>query len=174
MTRKQAILLTSLLATAYDVPAWTEDRIKLFANDIADLDYRAAQEAVEVYRRTRRERPQPSDIRDLVATATLDLPRPEEAWGRLHAAVQSNDSSDLPDAIMEALRFTGRSWDDLRVLQYDQYPWLKRDFLAAYHEVCDGWHTHQQVGQIALPTRDEARQLLADVAAFSDGLMRKH
>ena len=165
MTRKQSVQLASLLATLYDVPAWTEDRIKLFANDIVDLDYDAAKESVEVYRRTRSQRPQPSDIRELVATEALELLGPEEAWGELHAAIQRCHEipTDFPPAITEALRFSGRSWVDLRTVQFDEYKWLKRDFIAAYREVTEGWQTRHQVGQLALPTRDEATQLLTEM-----------
>lgn len=149
---------------AYDVPAWEPERLQLFAADLVDLDYEAAAKAVTTYRRTRRERPQPCDIRALVTAATLQIPRPEHAWGILHDAIQRCDQApELHPAIVRALRLTGRTWRDCRVLSYDQYPWLKRDFCAAYREVADGWQSRHQVDGVPLPTNAEAKQILSDV-----------
>ena len=149
------------------MPAWESEKLRLFAADIQDLDYARATRAVEVYRRTRRERPQPCDIRALVTESTLQLLGPEQAWGILHEAIQRCDQEPvLHPAIVRALRYTGRSWQALRVLPFDQYAWLRRDFLAAYREVTDGWQTRHQVDGTLLPTRTEAKQILGDLQAY--------
>lgn len=131
---------------------------------IADLDYSAAQIAVQHYVATHRERPQPADIRELVVNAALALPGPEEAWAEVLAAIASNHFSHA--AIEEAIRLTGRSPEDRAYLQYDQYPWFRRQFLSCYQEVTAKMRT---IGacqtQPLLPSREEARTLLNDIHA---------
>lgn len=166
MTKVEATKITSWLATLYDVPAWTDERMRAFRDAIMDLEYAAAQRAAERYVKTQTKRPQPSDIRELVVRDVLALPGPEEAWGELHEKLQRH--SEFPEfsheAIPEALRLTGRSWKDCRYLQYAQYPWLKRDFQNAYNELADRLQSGGQIEPNRIG-RDEARRLLDQIHA---------
>ena len=163
MTKLEATKLTAVLAELYDQPGWTEERIKLFAEAIIDLEYVVAQRAVTTWMQTRSQRPQPADIRKLVAEATLDLPEPEEAYGLVHARFASHGPTDLPQAILDAVALTGRSWEDLAYLDESQYPWFRRDFLNAYREVRARVVSGAQQQPAALPDRHEARQLLDEI-----------
>lgn len=172
MTSTEARKITAMLASLYDVPAWTEDRLRGFASAIQDLDYEATGEAAQQYVKLRRERPQPADLRRLVVETDEGMPGPETAWGELHACLQTQ--AKLPtfshDAIGEALRLTGRDWQELRLLQYDQYPWLRRDFLGAYREVSEQIRGQRQasVGGVLPISREEAAQIVHGVEAHRD------
>jgi len=166
MTDTEARKLTAHLAVLFDVPAWTKERLLAFSDAIRDLDHAAATRAVERYMRTHHERPQPSDLRTLVAQEGCGLLGPESAWGELHAAIQSHaEQPTLHVAITDALRLTGRTWQALRLLQFDQYQWLRRDFLSAYREVSERELLTTQTSVGALPpTRAEAHAVLTDLA----------
>jgi hypothetical protein len=168
MTPAEARKITAMLATLYDVPAWTAERLKVFAQDIQDLDYAAAQAAAAQWRKTRRERPQPSDLRALVADTQLAMPSPEEAYGYLYDAIHVPRRRDhLHPAILEAVHRLGHDWDTLGVLQYEQYPWLRRDFLATYRDLRDTCRAGAQAtGQLPLlPSRRDAQKALTAVHA---------
>jgi hypothetical protein len=171
MTEAEARKITAYLAALYDVPAWTPERLRAFRDAIGDLEYGAAQAAAQRYMRTAPRRPQPSDLRALVTQARLQLPGPEEAWGELHAAMQQcrEQPGFSHAAIGQALRLTGRTWEQLRFLQFDQYPWLRRDFLAAYGEVRERVSIETAAQRAALPDPAQARALLHAVAAAHEG-----
>lgn len=166
MTKTEAARLVATLAELYDQPAWTEGRLRLFTEAIVDLDYDHALRAVETWMQTKAQRPQPADIRHMVAEAAVDLPDPEEAYGMV-VAYQEHPSTapPVPAAVRHAVQLTGRIWDDIPYMQYDQYPWFRRDFLSAYREVRTRHVTAAQQG-LPPPTgrseleRDEARGLL--------------
>lgn len=86
MTAHEAAKITAALASLYDVPAWTAERLDLFAAAIEDLDYAAAMRAAQVWMATRSERPQPADIREstrveLEAAGQIPSLLPaDEAW----------------------------------------------------------------------------------------------
>jgi hypothetical protein len=165
MTESEARKITAYLATVYDVPAWTDERLRAFREAIADLDYAATQAAARRYVCTEARRPQPSDIRTLVVAARLQLPGAQAAWGELAAAIAAHatEPAFTHPALTRALRLTGRTWEHLRYLQFNQYAWLRRDFLAAYAEEAQAALTTAAVPPAALPDRAAARQILEAV-----------
>src|SRR5262245_22241371 len=94
MTNEEAIEIVMLLATEHDVPAWSRDRVKLYAELIRDLDAEPARAVVIELLRTREDRaaPHPATIRRLVAERRARelacgwLPV-DEAWAEVQKAL---------------------------------------------------------------------------------------
>lgn len=167
MTQVESMKLTAMLASLYDVPAWTAERLEIFAAAIADLGYPDARTAVQTWMATRRERPQPSDIRALVSERAIDAPGVEEAWGLVAEAIRQccySPPADLPPLCIEAMRRTGRAWRDLPMLPYDQYPWLQRDFQRAYRELVEQRTARHAAGCAAID-HATAVEMLGDATA---------
>lgn len=167
MTKTEAAQLLILLVSAYPTPGWPEDTITLYIDMILDLDASVAREQVRRWIATESERPTIADLRRVVAEHGLDLPGPEEAYGMVRDVMGSHGNCDLPAAVREAVRLTGRTWEDLAYLQFDDYPWFRRDFLSAYREVRSRTLSDTQSRQGALPDRAEARALLDAIAKGS-------
>lgn len=83
MKRSEAMAIAGMLAAYYDTPAWTEERIRLFAELIVDLDADMARAAAIDWMRKSHaaQRPHAADIRRLIAKAQAGSAlEPEDAW----------------------------------------------------------------------------------------------
>ncbi len=165
MTRPEAFKLVMRLASGFPKTPLHEATIETYQDCLMDLDHDRAAGAVEALLRTAVFLPAIAEIR---AAVVGNIAGPETAWGELHAAIQQHATQPTFSSplVAEALRLTGRSWADVRVLQFDQYPWLKRDFCAAYREVAERARLGAQVAPGAqLPSREEARAIVQHVLA---------
>lgn len=171
MTRGEAFELVVRMAAAYPRSPLNEATIELYTDFLIDCDAGMAHCAIDLLIATSIFLPSIAEIRAAVAQLYVPACGPEAAWGELSLAIAR--CRDQPEfscaAIAEALRMIGRSWHDLRMLPFEQYPWLRRDFLAAYREATERTRREAQASAGALPppSRQDAQRALQHVAAMT-------
>jgi hypothetical protein len=95
----------------WDQPA--ELTLQAWHRTLADCPYAETQAALDEWMRVEKWAPDPSELRDMVATRVLGLPDAEEAWRIAQVAIDvyypgfTNDHTHLPDAVRNAVRAIG-------------------------------------------------------------------
>lgn len=138
----------------------TDVSIRVYAEQLADLDGEAVLAAVNRLLNVSVRRPAIADIRNEVAEVALGLPSPEEAW---EMALDRNTS--VPE-VARAMKLVGGSWS----IQHSQnQETLHAQFRKAYEGLRSKAIRNAAVGPLLLPeTLIEAKREVA--AGNGDGL----
>lgn len=127
MTEGQAKALVATLAAAFPNQKITQATLNVYAQDLVDLNFRVATEAVESVRRGAKFLPSIAEIRSTAAEVILGAPAPMTAFDQ----VSTKPLEERHPLAQRAKRMVGDDWD------WKQAPSgvMRKAFLAAYEEV---------------------------------------
>lgn len=146
----------------------TPERLRVNAQDLADLPSEVLPEMFSLARKGLKFYPQVSELRALVEKKEIeaDAVEAEKAWlilegrrDRLGAHGKLDGATDY------ALRAIG-GWKRFCNYELDAYSFIRRDFIAAYKR----W---KETGGLQAPSREEARKLLAKAQAMERKALAK-
>lgn len=116
MTEQETARLLLVIAARYPTSkAVHEDeslRVKAWHMTLADVAYADAERALVQWFKTERWAPDPSELRNRVATDVLDLPEIDDAWARVKTAIAIyypgfGNSYQLPEPVRRAVNAIG-------------------------------------------------------------------
>lgn len=138
MTQDECSRLLTLIAARYSTSKlWEQDAAltaRVWHMSLADVPYDVAEAVLQVWFRTQKWAPDPSEIRGMAADRLLDLPEPEEAWGIARGAIACYYpghpfSYAMPEPVRKALHAIG----GLHTLKMSESPGRDREaFIKAY------------------------------------------